>query len=298
MSQPAHEDRDFHFSFRSEMDKIAPDLAGYMQVIRVDGATGKAVMLLNRYGGDLAERPVGLFGMALSKPQVAGVAEAIERIKWAELPRPQGGDINAAVLSIDFSRGTKIIQRSLNSRNAELLRELAPVMNQVTALSSALREHPLRAVTVSVAQSGDGFRLTLRNVGSGPVLLADPRHVPPGSQKTRAVIRVAAAPPGVDFTDLVWESVPLAPLGSAPAVVILGPGKTHEVNTVAWTAKQGGDHYLQAAWKDYVGPQVNPHDVMDAVPDPDKMGDPRPYVIRGAAFSTDVKFVASRPPQR
>lgn len=295
MNPPTEPDRNYDFTFRSQMDTMGPDLAGYLQVLRVQGATGHAVMVLNRYGGDLIRRPVGLFGATLTKMQTAAVGGAVDGIRWAELPQPKGGDINAAILSIDYSAGKKIVQRSFNARNTELLQALAPVMDQVTALSQELEQHPLRALDVSVAQAGTGFRVSVRNVGSGPVLLADPRHLATPTAGPRATVRVASAPPGMPFSRLLWESVPLEPLGAAPAVLTLEPGKAHEVGTVAWAAKAAGDHYVQAVWQDYVGPAVDPKTVMDAIPAPDKLGDPRPYVIRGAAFSGYTKFTADKP---
>jgi hypothetical protein len=292
MTQPADEERNYDFTFRSEMDRVAPELFAYQQVVRVHGASGQAVMLQNRHGGDMIRLPVGLFGTTLSKQQVAKVATTLDAIKWSELPRPKGGDINAAILSIDYSRGARIIQRSLNSRNTELLQALTPVMDQVSELGRVLEASPRRTVEVSVARTPQGFKLILRNAGTGPVLVADPRLPPGGANggKPRGAVRVAAAPPKVDFTDLTWEAIALAPLGAAPAVVTIDPGKTHEFETVPWAGPTPGDHWAQASWEDYAGPDIDPKTVMPMLPAPDQLDDARPYLVRGAAFSAYVKF--------
>ena len=110
----------FHFVFRSLTDRAGPNLYVYMYVLRVDGASRRVVMLLNRNGADRPGLPAGLFATTLSKEQATALREAVEGIKWNELPELRGGDISAAALSLDYSRGSRIIQRSFNAYNVRI----------------------------------------------------------------------------------------------------------------------------------------------------------------------------------
>ena len=166
----------FHFMFRSLTDRAGPNLYVYMYMLRVDGASGRVVMLLNRNGADHPGLPAGLFATTLSKEQATALREAVEGIKWNELPELRGGDVSAAALSLDYSRGSRIIQRSFNAYNGEFLNAISTVMSQVTDLGIMLTAHPMRAIRVELVGSASGFRLILRNVGSGPVVIADPRQ--------------------------------------------------------------------------------------------------------------------------
>jgi uncharacterized Zn-binding protein involved in type VI secretion len=58
MTHPVDESRNFTLTFRSEMDRVAPGLYAHMEVTRVDGRSGRAVMLVNRPGSDVAGVPV------------------------------------------------------------------------------------------------------------------------------------------------------------------------------------------------------------------------------------------------
>ena len=62
--------------------------------------------------------------------------------------------------------------------------------------------------------------------------------------------------------------------------------------TKATGCKLGSCPVVRASWEDYVGPEVDPKTVMPMIPEPDHaVQDPRPYVMRGAAFSKTVAFV-------
>ncbi len=73
-ADPTH----YKLTFRSTMDRIGndPELFAYLQVFRIDGATGKAVMLVNRQGGDLPGVPIGVFAATLKKDQIMALGTA------------------------------------------------------------------------------------------------------------------------------------------------------------------------------------------------------------------------------
>jgi hypothetical protein len=293
MSHSANAQRDYHLTFRSQMDPMGSDMFGYLNVIRVDGASGRAVMVLNRHGGDTVH-PIGLFAATLPAVQVNAIATAVDGIKWSDLPRPRGGDVNAATLSLEYAQGSRIIQRTFNARNGEFLQALSPVMNQIDRLGSLLLGQPSRAVDVAVVRTTQGFKLVLRNLGTGPVMVADPRQPAGASGVTRGKVEIAEreeATPGSFSAPPTFSPVPLQPPGNAPQFVVLAPGQTFTVETVAWTPPAPGKYFAQAEWQDYAGPTVNPKTVMPMIPDPGASeGDARPYMIRGTVFSDSIKF--------
>jgi hypothetical protein len=296
-TQPAADTRDFTFSFRSESGAIAPPLFAYLQVLSVQGASGRVMMLLNRQGGDLSH-PVGLFGVTLAPDRLAAVTAAVESIKWNELPEPTGGDISAATLSIAYTRDKRTIQRSFSARSREFMHAVAPVMTQVEEIGEALEQHPLRALKVEVVRIPRGFKLVIRNIGTGPVMLADARTPGKKPGTTRGTITIARTELGTEPTSFnrpAFEPLPLQPLGQAPPHVVLAPGQAHEVETVPWTPARPGHYFAGGTWEDYAGPVVDPKAVMPMIPDPDHLNDPRPYVLRGAAFSNDINFTIEKP---
>lgn len=298
MSQPADDKNTYELTVRSDADRLSADLSGYMSVVKVNSATRQAIYLVNRHSGDLAARPIGIFGDILPAPTVAGIRDAIERIKWADLPRPRGGDVNAAVISIDYSQGAKIIQRSFSARNAELLQALSPVMSRIDELGPALMARPLRAITIEVERTLAGLKLVIRNIGSGPVVFADARLPAVGKEGTRGGVSVAEkadAPAGTFAASPPFRSIAMQPLGANPPIVTLKPGQTYEAETLPWSPSQGGTYFARATWEDYEGPKVDPHAVLPPIPQPEQLSDPRPYGLRGAIFSKALKIVIDRP---
>ena len=265
----------------------------YLNVIRVDGASGRALMLVNRQGGDTIH-PIGLFAASLSPAQTTGIAAAIDGIKWADVPPPRGGDISAAMLALDYAHGSRIIQRSFNARNGEFLQAISPVMTQIDNVGALLLGQPMRAIDASVVRTAQGFKLVVRNIGTGPLMISDPRAATGADGKTCGMVEVAERKdpiPGTFSSPPTFRSVPLQPLGDAPASLVLGPGQKHVVETVVWTPPHPGRYFAHAHWKDYDGPKVDPKKIMPLIPDPAAAAaDARPYVIRGAVFSESIKF--------
>ncbi len=294
-ADPTH----YKLTFRSTMDRIGndPELFAYLNVLRVDGTTGKAIMLLNRPGGDLLGKPVGLFATTLTKEQVQALGAAIEEVKWNETGGMKGGDINAATLSLDYGRGSRIIQRDFNAMDGQFLAAIKGVMAQITDLMRMLRRHPARAIDAAVVRSPSGFKFVIRNIGTGPVAIADPRH--PGRDDGSTCGWVGAArdvpsDPGTFNPPTPLQPVGLQPLGLAPPVVTLQAGKSIEVETVAWKPSGAGKYFARGNWRDYAPITGGAKAFLPLVPDPVEFDhDERPYRIRGAVFS-DVLLFAVR----
>lgn len=289
-ADPTH----YKLTFRSTMDRIGgdPELFAYLNVLRVDGATGRAIMVLNREGGDLPGKPVGLFAATLKKEQILALGAAVEGVKWSETGSLKGGDITAATLSLDYARGGRIIQRDVNAMNGPFLNAIRAVMDQITDLMTMLEDHPARAIDVSVVQDPSGFKLVIRNVGTGPVAIADPRHPSKDGASTCGWVGAARdipQPPGSGPIPL--QPVAFPPLGAAPPLVTIPAGKSIEVDTVAWKPSAAGKFFARGNWKDYGPVTGDPKAFLPLVPDPALFEhDGRPYRIRGAAFSKALFF--------
>lgn len=289
--------RDYTFAYRVEGGgEHTPGLYAYLTDIRVHGQSRRAVMLLNRHNGDLAGRSVGLFSGTLQPILAEQLAEDIEATKWADLPQPTKGDVNSPMLHLDYAHNTLIIRRDFNARNLEFIRSIPKVMKDVDDVGSLLASQPARAVNVAVARTSSGFNLTITNVGTGPVIIADPRPNAKG-EGARATIQVAESPqqqPGSFALPPVWKPLALQPRDAEAKAITLAPGKAFTAESVAWTEPpNGGKFVAQAQWSDYAGPQVEAKEVMPMVPDP-QSDDSRPYVVRGAAFSRFVNFTVEK----
>ena len=286
MPQPAHDNRrDFTFTFRSVTDDADKEIT------RIDGRTGSVIVFENRTGGD-QPGPIGLFAMTAPKAQIEALSAGIEGLKWADLPALTGGDINLAMLSLEYARGSLVIQRDFNAGNRAFLNALGPVMRPLEAILVAASKAPVRAIDLSVARTEHGFKLVLRNVGTGPVMFTDarqPRRLP-GQTCGRVLINAIGG---------ASDEVPLRPATGPLAPVILGPGQTHEVETVPWTPPHPGKYFVGATWEDYGGPKVDPKldpkDVMPEVPGPTDKPDARPFLIRGAAFTQGFELTVDKP---
>ena len=292
MVPPGDKTRAYKFDFRSEMDLVKPGLSAYMTIQRIDGSSGKAIMLLNRHNGDLA-RPVGLFAATLPKTDALALATAVDSIKWSSLPAATGSDISAAGLSIEYVEGAKIIRRSFNARNGDILNAVTPIMDLLDKFDPLFQ--PKRAIEVGIERTDAGFKLIIRNVGSGAIMIADPRLPGTGHERpTRGLIKVADAPENVDTMSLHWDEVRLKPIGDSPHSITLAPGKTYTVESVPWTPPHRSTYSAEASWIDYAGPEVDEKLVMPMIPEPEHADDSRPYAIRGAAFSSYLNFKAGK----
>ncbi len=96
--------------------------------------------------------------------------------------------------------------------NGPFLKAVRPVMDQLTELMLMMEDHPARAIDVAVVHGTSGFKLVVRNVGTGQVVIADPRHASQDGTSTCGWVGAAKEvlqPPGSG-------PIPLQPVGFAP----------------------------------------------------------------------------------
>ncbi len=287
----------FSLTFRSEMDPLSGGGAAYATAVRVAGDTGRAVMAINRFHPNLP-KPIGLFADTLARDARDALADSVAAIKWAELPPAKGGDVSGATLTIEFARGVQIIRRVFNSHNLELVQALGAVLSEIEKVEQQVMTRPLRALQLGVKRTPTGFRVAWRNIGTGPLLLADPREPrSPSKPGTRGYVEVTALPPprpGWDPPMPKPITLDLEAAAGALNPVTLAPGQALELDTVAWKPTAPGDHVAGASWIDYTGPAVDAHAVMESAPDPNRPDDGRPYLLRGGAFAAGIEFKAER----
>ncbi len=208
-------------------------------------------------------------------------------------PSADSGPVPAATLELEYRRGDQSLRYAFNASNFELLHELSPLMQQLDRLGGALLAHPERSISVAVVRTGAGFELVLKNVGNGPVMVADPRVSTTSTAASRCVVGVAMDQdegpgfhPSPEFT-----SIPLKPSPAGAAAVVLAAGQSLNLETVPWSPPAPGRYLANAGWTDYAGPAIDSSTVMPMIPDPGgEQGDRRPYLIRGAAFSSYLQF--------
>lgn len=296
---------EFRLQFTSAGGEHHPGgLYEWMSVLNVRGGMPPwASMMVTRHNGDLIGRPVGLFSGPLPSARVRRLVELLDAVDPGSLPKPTAGDVNANNLQLSYRRGKRELACACNVRDQAYLAVIGPVVAELAPMMSELLVKPERAITVSVEKSEDGgpgtrLRMLLTNVGTGDVLVADPRLVSPGSPEPRAFMQVAPRParvPGEMVIPPRWQRVGLEP---APPEVA-DEGRTIRskdsltILSATWNAPAPGDYVAQAVWQDYVGPtKLDLTKVQAAVPK-DAEGSDKVFVVRGAAFSSYVRFTVS-----
>jgi hypothetical protein len=257
-------------------------------------------MIITRQPHDSGD-PVGVFAVSVDPMTMDKMASVLAGIKWAELPEAKGGDISGAALSIEYVHGSKLVQREFNSWNKEFLEALKPVMSQLDSLEALMMKTPVRAIKISVARTKTGFAVTWLNIGTGDVVIGDPRTLKTeGNPATRGYVAVTALPaskPGVMTIYPRPTKIDLAPSAGALRPVTLAPGKPFTLDSVPWAPPAPGDYSAEAGWIDYDGADLPANAVMPTVPDPDHLNDKRPYRFRGAVFSGGGLYFTEEKPR-
>ncbi len=226
--------------------------------LRVDAAEN--VVTYERYqpSSDEGGEPAGSFRAELPANLAAKLQAELAKVDLSKLPSGTEGGPGASHLRIRATQGGRVSEVSLSSRDIPLLSQLEPLVDALDALSLHATEHPLEAVALTLARkpSGGGFTLVLKNVGSRPVVLPDPRALPAASAERpphSAGVRVAAyprTPPGVTAPPLEWSYLPLSHRSGAAAPVTLAPGQEARFDTEPLSGGKGR-HLAQGIYSSY-----------------------------------------------
>lgn len=288
--------KDFTFTLRSEMDPLT---AGgttfvYATVFHVDGASGRAELSISRHQAN-QPHPVGLFGEKLETDRIEALSKALSQVDWKGLPAGVGGDPSAATLTLEYTRGGERFRYVFNARNANVLEPLQRAMAQIDQVETQLLKKPRRALALSVSRSHGAFKVSWKNVGTGPVTIADPRGaVTGGAASTRGFVKVwlvAPTRPGFDPPNPTPVTLPLAPASGGEKPLTIAAGATFEAVTAPFSDRSPGDQIVQAGWIDYEGPSQATGAAAPAIAVSlqAQVDDKRPYVLRGAVFSPNIK---------
>jgi hypothetical protein len=261
--------------------------------LRVRSDERVAELILTRHNGDLVDRPVGRFRRSLDDAALIELQQAIEATKWDALPEPLIGDPTANMLEIDYVAGERTIRREFSASAHEFLAAIGPLMEKLHANMSAPLDQPLAALAVSASVTrGKGTALTmkLRNVGSEPIVITDPRVPSTGDVGPRAQLLVAQAVSGYQMPSWSAVDLPALPAGQ-PEVQVLAAGGELVID-VMWKPTLKGSCLLQAVWQDYAGPIKPVPDQLPFMPlaESGPSVATGPYPVRGAAFSSYATF--------
>ncbi len=280
--------------------------------LRVRSDERVAELILTRHSGDLVDRPVGRFRHALDDAGLLELQQAIESTKWAALPKPLIGDPTTNWLTLDYVPGTgePTIHHEFSASAHEFIAALGPLMDRLNASMTAPLANPIAALAV-VAEAASGksgprrLTLRLRNVGTEPIVITDPR-VPATLAEAgpRALLLVAAQPSGYQMPSWTTIDLPALPAGQPEVHVLAGGGELAISLDLNLSSPSGlrqnlsspslaGPCLLQAVWQDYAGPIRAEPDQLPFMALPESATSATgPYPVRGAAFSSYASFDA------
>lgn len=279
------------------MAKDGPDVVReWMSWLRVRSDERVAELIITRHNGDLVDRPVGRFRQALDDAALLELQQAIESTKWAELPEPLIGDPTTNWLSFEYVAGEQVISREFSASAQAFIAALGPLMERLNASMAAPLAQPIAALAVvaetALLESGKRrLRLRLRNVGTEPVVITDPRVPPSGDDAPRARLLVAAQPSGYQMPSWIGLGLGKLPAGQPEVHVLAGGGEL--AIDLDWKPILSGPCLLQAVWQDYAGPLRPEPAQLPLMPLPEAGPSlSGPYPVRGATFSSYASFDA------
>lgn len=298
MTKPTNDaGRDFVFTFRDVEDRITTDLYGHMEVLKIDAGTGRALFLENSKNED-APGPVGLFGVTLPPKEVDALIKILDGIKWGQLPDPVGGDFMSPTLEIEYTRGTQIIRRGFNAAShGPFMRAVEPLIDLMGELEREIRKHPVRAVNASLEKTAAGVKLSLKNIGTGTVIVSDGRSVGSKRQGLRAGFSVLSCEPTGKPLSYTPDPLAVQTDGQDHAPITLAPGQVHELASVPFAPTKPGQYRVTGHWMNYDRPAVEPARLLPMIPEPKELDDKRPYFLLGAAFTREITYEVPAPPR-
>jgi hypothetical protein len=290
MTKPTDAGRDFVFTFRDVEDRITSDLYGHMEVIKIDARTGRSLFLENSKDED-APGAVGLFGVTLPPKEIDALIKILDGIKWGQLPDPVGGDFMSPTLEIEYTRGTEIVRRGFNAAShGPFMRAVGPLVDLMGELMGEIRKHPVRAVNATLEKTAAGVKLSLKNVGTGTVIVSDGRSVGAKRQGMRGGFSVLSCEPSGKPLSYTPEPLAVQTDGKDHPPLTLAPGQVHELASVPFAPTTPGKYRVTGHWMNYDRPAIAPENVMPMLPEPKELDDTRPYFLLGAAFSREITY--------
>lgn len=221
---------------------------------------------------------IGVFRAPLDPTDASRLLERAQNIRLDHLPEPNGGGPGVSQLLLRITRGANRTEARFPSRDTAVMPRVEPLLERLEPLLGKVVQQPLQALRLELAGPpgpNQRFRFSLRNVGTMPLTLVDPRS---STGDTQTGVRVAPATPtqpGQTAAPPQWTFLPVAAAqGVTTAPVKLAPGAAIDFETIPWSGKPSGPHRAQAMLSTYAGP-------------PAHQGMP---VLKGRLFSARIKL--------
>ncbi len=256
-----------------------PDTPKHYLELHVDCAGNTASWEVLRPPSDEPGRPIGLFRSQLKGEQCDSLVALFEQVGFADLRELKGVTPGHAVITVTIEGEEDSLTRKFSPIDGELMAQASALVDGLFGFAAELEEQPTAALSVTLLDQSEAasnrFSLVLKNVGSEPLVLRDPRRLPQ-DETGQAGIQIASVEPeepGVTALPLEWRFVPVvrpADTSTIPELVHLDPAqsKLFPVEAVH-DAGESSITLIQSLYIDYA-------------PAP---GADRAYQVRGATFS-------------
>lgn len=255
-----------HLRIRSDVvGFVAPatddddDFTGFVPPAFEDDGIAALVHLRDVH--DLGDATIGLHHARLEVPDLEALRAVVARIDWPRLPQPRGGDFNAQHFTLRYGCGNLLIERSFNARSGNFIEAIAPLWTLLGKTAARCMRGRSGTLTPSVELVSDDqdprdckVRVTLRNLGIGPIVLTDPR-VPSESGPPRLEVQVGERVVDREWLGpQEWTTLPLPamPEGVPRSLVLLA--RQRRQFELPWRAPKPGNYELRMRWLDYGGP--------------------------------------------
>lgn len=227
------------------------------QHLRVD--FGEKVVHAERRqpSSDEGGESVGSFRAPLPAALGERLRTELAKVELSKVGPGTVGGPGASLIRIRSSEGAQVEEASLSSRDIPLLEGIEPLVEALDDLTQHAVQHPHEALSLNLTQKTAGaggtvFTLVVKNVGTQPVVLPDPRSLPSASPERplhAAGVRLAAypkTPPGVTAPPLEWAYVGIAERSTTtrPVPLVLAPGQEASFDAEPWRTPDGQVRHL------------------------------------------------------
>lgn len=265
---------------------LGADLQERQRKLVVDEQSNTVTYEQHRSESDTPGETIGIYKMPLP-PTLTGEIMAIVNALKPEALRPttEGGP-GVSLMTLRVYNKSNRFEKNVTSRDFELLSRFEPLIDKFQATQLQILQHPVSVLKASVEMIAESahvvFELRLENMGTAPLVLANPLRITHGTPDRQAIVQVAYFPeeqPGFTAPPLEWKTLHLVtPKGEATAAdIVLHAKQVWSARTEHWIpAHRNARHLAQGVFSSYDG-NAYEKDI---------------YRIRGAVFSDALEFTS------
>jgi hypothetical protein len=231
-------------------EEIHPGLFQYQSEIHLDAASMTAGLSIVRSVADQPGLAIGDYEMRIDGATLSEGIKAIHSADFDNVKVDEDSANGSDTLSYVVCLSGQPVERLINSEDARALAQLGPFNDFLEELESELLESPKAALSVAVEQQGSAYILVLKNIGSAPILVADPRR------DSECRIQVAPIPvsiPGYTDRPLQWTYIELeAASGTEEFEFQLAPAEERRFVSQRWESDAAkAPHIAQGIYSSY-----------------------------------------------